>query len=62
MLMMTASQNRERRTPPDECLSAIQRLRYEVYCLERRFRVTTYDQRGGKYPTKWSDLGPRYNQ
>jgi len=24
--------------------------------------LTTYDQRGGKYPTKWSDLGPRYNQ
>jgi MoxR-like ATPase len=21
-----------------------------------------YDQRGGKYPSKWSDLGPRYNQ
>ena len=21
-----------------------------------------YDQRGGKYPTKWSDLGPRFNQ
>ena len=38
MLMMTASQNRERRPPPDECLSAIQRLRYEVYCLERKFR------------------------
>ncbi len=22
----------------------------------------TYDQRGGRYPSKWSDLGPRYNQ
>jgi MoxR-like ATPase len=24
--------------------------------------LQSYDQRGGKYPTKWSDLGPRYNQ
>jgi len=24
--------------------------------------LTSYDQRGGKYPSKWSDLGPRYNQ
>jgi hypothetical protein len=21
-----------------------------------------YDQRGGTFPTKWADLGPRYNQ
>jgi MoxR-like ATPase len=24
--------------------------------------LAAYDARGGKYPTKWSDLGPRYNQ
>lgn len=24
--------------------------------------LASYDQRGGKYPSKWSDLGPRYNQ
>ncbi len=24
--------------------------------------LTSYDARGGRYPTKWSDLGPRYNQ
>ncbi|HZR84638.1 MAG TPA: MoxR family ATPase [Candidatus Binatia bacterium] len=24
--------------------------------------LASYDQRGGKYPTKWSDLGPRFNQ
>jgi MoxR-like ATPase len=24
--------------------------------------LASYDQRGGKYPAKWSDLGPRYNQ
>lgn len=24
--------------------------------------LSSYDQRGGKYPAKWSDLGPRYNQ
>ena len=24
--------------------------------------LTTYDQRGGKYPKNWSELGPRYNQ
>src|SRR5499433_2012337 len=24
--------------------------------------LSSYDQRGGKYPTKWSDLGPRFNQ
>jgi MoxR-like ATPase len=24
--------------------------------------LASYDQRAGKYPTKWSDLGPRYNQ
>jgi len=21
-----------------------------------------FDQKGGKYPTKWPELGPRYNQ
>src|SRR4026209_867862 len=21
-----------------------------------------YDQKGGKYPTKWADLGPRFSQ
>jgi MoxR-like ATPase len=24
--------------------------------------VLRYDQQGGKYPKKWADLGPRYNQ
>ena len=24
--------------------------------------LATYDQRGGRYPTSWSELGPRYNQ
>ena len=24
--------------------------------------LASYDARGGKYPAKWSDLGPRYNQ
>jgi hypothetical protein len=24
--------------------------------------LVSYDSRGGKYPTKWSELGPRYNQ
>jgi len=24
--------------------------------------LTRFDQKGGKYPSKWSDLGPRYNQ
>jgi MoxR-like ATPase len=24
--------------------------------------LSSYDQRGGKYPSKWSDLGPRFNQ
>ena len=24
--------------------------------------LAAYDSRGGKYPAKWSDLGPRYNQ
>jgi len=24
--------------------------------------VARYDQQGGKYPKKWADLGPRYNQ
>jgi MoxR-like ATPase len=24
--------------------------------------VTRYDQQGGRYPKKWADLGPRYNQ
>ena len=24
--------------------------------------LSSYDSRGGKYPSKWSDLGPRYNQ
>ena len=24
--------------------------------------LSSYDTRGGKYPAKWSDLGPRYNQ
>ena len=24
--------------------------------------LASYDSRGGKYPAKWSDLGPRYNQ
>ena len=24
--------------------------------------VMRYDQQGGKYPKKWADLGPRYNQ
>ena len=24
--------------------------------------LQAYDSRGGKYPTAWSDLGPRYNQ
>ena len=23
---------------------------------------TFYDERGGKYPKNWADLGPRYNQ
>ena len=23
--------------------------------------LTRYDQKGGRYPTKWADLGPRYN-
>jgi MoxR-like ATPase len=24
--------------------------------------LSRFDQKGGKYPSKWSDLGPRYNQ
>ena len=24
--------------------------------------LATYDERGGRFPTRWSDLGPRYNQ
>ena len=24
--------------------------------------LTRYDEKGGKYPSSWSDLGPRYNQ
>ena len=24
--------------------------------------LKAYDERGGKYPSNWSDLGPRYNQ
>jgi len=24
--------------------------------------LARYDERGGRYPTSWSDLGPRYNQ
>lgn len=24
--------------------------------------LASYDERGGKYPSDWSDLGPRYNQ
>jgi MoxR-like ATPase len=24
--------------------------------------LTRFDQKAGKYPTKWTDLGPRYNQ
>ena len=24
--------------------------------------LDSYDKRGGRYPSKWSDLGPRYNQ
>jgi MoxR-like ATPase len=24
--------------------------------------LTRYDEKGGRYPSKWSDLGPRYNQ
>jgi len=24
--------------------------------------LTRFDQKGGKYPAKWADLGPRYNQ
>ena len=24
--------------------------------------LNRFDQKGGKYPTKWADLGPRYNQ
>jgi MoxR-like ATPase len=24
--------------------------------------LTRYDQKSGRYPTKWADLGPRYNQ
>ena len=24
--------------------------------------LTRYDEKGGRYPAKWSDLGPRYKQ
>ena len=24
--------------------------------------IARYDAQGGKYPAKWADLGPRYNQ
>jgi hypothetical protein len=24
--------------------------------------LNRYDEKSGKYPTKWADLGPRYNQ
>ena len=24
--------------------------------------LTRYDEKGGRYPTKWSEMGPRYNQ
>ena len=24
--------------------------------------LSTYDSKGGRYPKKWEELGPRYNQ
>jgi hypothetical protein len=24
--------------------------------------LSRFDQKSGRYPTKWADLGPRYNQ
>ena len=35
---MTAGHDLERGQRPDDVLTAIQRLRYEVYCLEQKFR------------------------
>src|SRR4030095_13231226 len=40
-LLMAAPPDPERRPPPDNRLRAIHRLRYEVYCLERKFRDAT---------------------
>jgi N-acyl-L-homoserine lactone synthetase len=38
--LRTAPHDRECHPQPDDRLGAIQRLRYEVYCLERKFRDT----------------------
>ncbi len=37
-------------------LGALLKKEQDVEALE------SYDKRGGRYPNKWSDLGPRYNQ
>ncbi|MFM7735371.1 MAG: AAA family ATPase [Alphaproteobacteria bacterium] len=37
-------------------LGALLKKEQDVEALE------SYDKRGGRYPAKWSDLGPRYNQ
>ncbi len=37
-------------------LGALLKKEQDVDALQR------FDERGGRYPAKWADLGPRYNQ
>ena len=35
---------------------------FEFLAQQDADALRAYDERSGRYPTRWSDLGPRYNQ
>jgi hypothetical protein len=60
-----SSTSKDRLNKPFNCFPARRTSRSSARCSKTEQDVDAlgrFDQKGGRYPAKWADLGPRYNQ